>query len=367
MDKQAALHHFKEHHFTPLLDIQLDMLEAKFQRCQAQLIFDFKESFRDLCIHILSMQQQDQKQPIGYIHYSFLRTQMLEQSYLYMVEAYSAEWYEDDSDCKLTYDASWAYAAMNTMLETLEQERKIYMGTITSVDVERLMLESAPFFHQFVNSLLRLGMAEVVQMPEYLAIYKADRLAIRTGEYKDISENLYAEDQEALLADHAKEQLIHSSEEEPYVYENLKRLSLPHLHLMQKDLRYNDFSHSDLRGSQFHSCILIGSIWQRANLEGASFGGCLLTDTDFRYSDLRGANFNSASGQPYREHGVRVPGLCGLHFEHANLDGADFTDVHSFEHAYFEGASMQGTLVPRKYQQYWKLSEAQRQSIVWTE
>ncbi|KJD42939.1 pentapeptide repeat-containing protein [Paenibacillus terrae] len=367
MDKQAALHHFKEHHFTPLLDIQLDTLENKFHRCQDQLISDFQKSFRDLCIHILGMQQQGQKEAIGYIHYSFLRTQILEQSYLYMVEAYSAEWYEDDSDCKLTYDASWAYAPMNTILETLEQERKIYMGAITSVDVERLMLESAPFFHQFVNSLLRLGLAEAVQMPEYLAIHKADRLAIRTGEYKDISENLYVEDQEALVPDDVSEQLMQSSEEEPYVYENLKRLSLPHLHLIQKDLRYNDFSYSDLRESQFHTCILIGSIWQRANLEGSRFQGCLLTDTDFRYSDLRGANFSSASGQPHREHGVRVPGLCGLRFEHANLDGADFTDVHSFEHAYFEGASMQGTLVPRKYQQHWKLNEAQRQSIVWTE
>ncbi|MEE4568452.1 pentapeptide repeat-containing protein [Paenibacillus polymyxa] len=367
MDKQAALYHFKEHHFTPLLDIQLDRLEAMFDRYQAQLISDFKESFRDLCIHILSMQQQGQKEPVGYIHYSFLRTQMLEQSYLYMVEAYSAEWYEDDSDCKLTYDASWAYAPMSIMLEALEKERKIYMGTITSVDVERLMLESAPLFHQFVSSLMRLGMTEVVQMPEYLAIHKADRVAIRTGEYKDISENLYVEDQEALLADHVREQLIHSSEEEPYVYENLKRLSLPHLHLMQKDLRYNDFSHSDLRESQFHTCILIGSMWQRSNLAGGSFQGCLLTDADFRYSNLRDANFSNASGQPYREHGVRVPGLCGLHFEHAILDGADFTDVHSFEHAYFDGASMQGTLVPQKYYQHWKLSEAQLQSIVWTE
>lgn len=367
MDKQAALHHFKEHHFTPLLDIQLDMLEAKFHRYQAQLISDFKESFMNLCVHILSIQQQGQKEPIGYIHYSFLRTQILEQSYLYMVEAYSAEWYEDVSDCKLTYDASWAYAPMSAMLETLEQKRKIYMGIITSADVERLILESAPFFHQFVNSLLRLGMVEVVQMPEYLAIHKADRLAIRTGEYKDISENLFVEDQKALLADHVREQLIHSSEEEPYVYENLKHLSLPHLYLSQKDLRYNDFSHSDLRESQFHTCILIGSIWQRANLERGSFQRCLLTDTDFRYSHLKGVNFRGASGQSHREHGVRVPGLCGLRFEHANLDGADFTDVHSFEHAYFEGASMQGTRVPRKYQQHWKLNEAQRQSIVWTE
>ncbi|BFH60412.1 pentapeptide repeat-containing protein [Paenibacillus azoreducens] len=367
MDKQAALHHFKEHHFTPLLESELDKLEAKFHRCQAGLISDFKQSFRDLCAYILSMQQQGLKEPIGYIHYSFLRTQMLEQSYLYMVEAYSAEWYEDDSDCKLTYDASWAYAPMSAMLENLEQQRKIYMGAINSADVERLILESAPFFHSFVDSLVRLAIAESVQSPEYQAIHKAERLLIRTGEYRDISENLYVWDQEPLRADEVFEQLMQSSEEEPYVYENLKSLSLPHLHQFQKDLRYNDFSYSDLRGSQFHTCILLGTRWQQANVEGGSFQGCLLSDTDFRYCHLKGVNFSEASGRVDRENGLRTPGLCGIRFEHANLDEADFTNVHSFEHAYFEGASMQGTRVPRIYQQHWKLSDSQRESIVWTE
>ncbi|OAB42120.1 pentapeptide repeat-containing protein [Paenibacillus glacialis] len=367
MDKQEALQHFKEHYFIPMLEIQLDTLEAKFYRCQAQLISDFKKSFMDLCIHILSMQQQGHKEPIGYIHYSFLRTQILEQSYFYMVEAYSAEWYEDNSDCKLTYDASWAYAPMSIMIETLEQERKIYMGAISPADIERLLLESTPFFHQFVNSIMRLAMAEVVQIPEYQTIYKAGRLLIRTGEYRDISENLYVEDMEPLRSDEVREQLMPTGEKEPFIYENLKLLSLPHLHLMEKDLRYNDFSHSDLRGSQFHSCILMGSRWQQANVEGGSFQGCLLSDADFRYSNLKGADFSGASGQSYREHGHRMPGLCGLRFEHANLDETDFTNIHAFEHVYFEGASMRGTKIPQKFQHLWKLSDTQRQSIVWME
>lgn len=367
MDKKTALHHFKEHHFRPLLETELDRLEAQFHHNQAGLISDFKQSFKDLCIHIQSMQQQGLKEPIGYIHYSFLRTQILEQSYLYMVEAYSADWYEDHSDCKLTYDASWAYARMSVMSETLEQRRKIYMGAINSADVERLILESAPFFHSFVDSLIRLAIAESVQTPAYQAIHKAKRLLIRTGEYRDISENLYVWDQEPLPADEVIEKLMQSNEEEPYVYENLKLLSLPHLQQFQQDLRYNDFSYSDLRGIQFDSCILMGTRWQQANIEGGSFKGCLLVDADFRYSHLKGVNFGEASGRVDRKDGRRTPGLCGLRFEHANLDGADFTNVHSFEHAYFEGASMHGTRVPRIYQQHWKLSDEQQQSIAWTE
>ncbi|AIQ11346.1 pentapeptide repeat-containing protein [Paenibacillus durus] len=367
MDRQAALNHFKDQHFIPLLDIQLDTLEAKFHRCQQQFISSFKDSFRDLCLHILSMQQQGQIEPIGYIHYSFLRTQILDQSYLYMVEAYSAQWYEDDSECRLTYDASWAYTSMSTMLEALEQERKKYMGALNPADIERLMLESTPLFHQFVSSIMRLAITEAVQTPEYQAIHKAGRLLIRTGEFRDISENLYVEDQKNANTDAVREQLTQAGEEESYIYENIKNLSLPHLHLIEKDLRYNDFSYSDLRGSQFHACVLIGSRWQQTNVEGGSFQGCLLSDADFRYSDLKGANFRGASGQAYRDHGLRVPGLCGLRFEHANLDEADFTDIHSFEHAYFEGASMHGAKIPLKYQQQWKLSDTQRQSIVWTE
>ncbi|AIQ11377.1 pentapeptide repeat-containing protein [Paenibacillus durus] len=367
MDKQQALQHFYEHHYLPLLEIQMETLEAEFHHGKAQFISNFTASFQKLCSHILRMQQQGEKEPIAYIHYSFLRTQILEQSCLYMVEAYSGKWYEDQADCRLSYDASWVYTHFTTMLEALEQERKKYMGVLSPADIERLMLESTPFFHQFVSSIMRLAITEAVQTPEYQAIHKAGRLLIRTGEFRDISENLYVEDQKNANTDAVREQLTQAGKEESYIYENIKNLSLPHLHLIEKDLRYNDFSYSDLRGSQFHACVLIGSRWQQTNVEGGSFQGCLLSDADFRYSDLKGANFRGASGQAYRDHGLRVPGLCGLRFEHANLDEADFTDIHSFEHAYFEGASMHGTKIPLKYQQQWKLSDIQRQSIVWTE
>ncbi|AIQ11230.1 pentapeptide repeat-containing protein [Paenibacillus durus] len=366
MDKQQALQHFYEHHYMPLLEIQMETLEAEFHHGKAQFISNFTASFQKLCSHILRMQQQGETEPIAYIHYSFLRTQILEQSCLYMVEAYSGKWYEDQADCRLSYDASWVYTHFTTMLEALEQDRKKYMGVLHAADIERLMLKATPFFHQFVSSIIHLAITEAVQLPEYKAIHKAKRLFIRTGEYKDISECVYVEDQEMPNTDEVRELLMQTNEE-PYIYENLRNLFLPHLRVVEKDLRYNDFSQSDLRGSQFLSCVLMGSQWQEAHIEGGSFRGSLLSDADFRYSHLQGADFREASGQAYREQGHRVPGLCGIRFDFANLDEADFTDVHGFEYVSFEGASMYGTKVPRKYQQLWNLSDEQRKSIVWTE
>ncbi|MEK4059750.1 MULTISPECIES: pentapeptide repeat-containing protein [Paenibacillus] len=367
MDKQAALQHFREQYFNPLLDEQLNLLETAYHREQGQLISGFKASFRSLCLHIHSIQQRELKGPVGYIHYSFLRTQVLEQTYHYMTEAYDTAWYEDDSDCKSTYDASWAYAPISTMLSILEQERKRYMGVLNPADIERLLLESMPLFHQFVSSILRLSIGEAVRMPEYQTILKAERLLIRTGEYMDISENIYVDDQHLPQGDEIREQLMQASTEEPFIYENLKHLSLHHLELMDKDLRYNDFSHSHLQGGRYHNCNLVGSRWQQADLEDGSFRGCLLTDADFRYAHMKGVDFSQASGEAYRNKGLRLPGLVGIHFEHANLDAADFTAVQAFEHAYFEGASMLGTRVPRMFQQHWQLSDTQRQSIVWIE
>jgi hypothetical protein len=254
---------------------------------------------------------------------------------------------------------------MLEMLPRLDQERKRYMGVLGPSDIERLLLEALPLFHQFVGSIFRLAIEEAVQMPEYQAIHKSGRLLIRTGEYMDISENIYVEDQITPSAEEVGERLWEASEDEPFIYENLKQLVMPNLELMNKDLRYNDFSHSELQESRFQSCILTGSRWQHAKLEGSRFYNCLLTDADFRQASLMAADFSQSSGSVYRKNGQRLPGLTGIHFEHSALDGADFTGVTSFEHAYFEGATMQGTKVPRIYEQHWKLSDLQRQSIVW--
>ncbi|MNF15849.1 hypothetical protein D3C80_2186280 [compost metagenome] len=70
------------------------------------------------------------------------------------------------------------------------------------------------------------------------------------------------------------------------------------------------------------------------------------------------------SGQALREEANRVPGLLGIRFNFANLDGANFANV-LFDNAYFEGASMQGTILSVQHKDKFDLSESQIHSIHW--
>jgi uncharacterized protein YjbI with pentapeptide repeats len=368
MDKQAALTHFYEHHFIPQLNQHMNELQTVFHANKTRFTKDITENFRNLCSHIQRMQQEENKNPIAYIHYSLLRTQMLEETYQYSVEAYDDAWYEDETDCILTYDAAWAYVPFSVMLEKLEQERKKYMGSLSASDIERLMLQAAPYFHQFVLAALRLSMNEMVQLPEYQGIQKAPRLLIRCGEYMDLSENVYVDDQAAPSLEEVEQKLAFWEEEgDKIIYENFKNLALPELNVTAKDLRYNDFSGSQLTASRFQSCILAGTRWYRANLAGCSFENCLITDADFSHSNLEGADFQGSTAKFVRENGNRMPGLCGVQFDYANLDGANFEDVFLEKNTSFTGASMNATRMPVQYRDQLEFTEAQLQGIQWIE
>lgn len=364
MKKHEALEHFYEHHFKPVLLKNMDLLEVEFFRNQVNLITAFENSFRDLCLLILDMQKKQEKDPIGYIHYSLMRTSILKRTYQYRVEAYSNKWYLDDVECMIPYDVSWAYGLVTSMIESLEEKQKQYMGLLNSSDVEYMVLGAVEFFHQFVVSLIRSAVHRVVQSPEYQAIYKADRLAIRIGEYKDSSEAIFIDDQiprdESCL-----NTALTEDKEGACIYENFRNVTSSGLEIVGRDLRYNDFSNSILSGNKFIDCILVGTQWRRADLKGIKFNGSLLSDADFSESDLRYAQFDGVSGKALQEGANRVPGLLGIHFNSANLDGANFANVLSFDHVYFEGASMQGTVLSAKYKDKFVLSESQIHSIHW--
>ncbi|MOA11524.1 Pentapeptide repeats (8 copies) [compost metagenome] len=109
---------------------------------------------------------------------------------------------------------------------------------------------------------------------------------------------------------------------------------------------------------------MIGTRWNACAAEGANFRYSLLTDADFRHADLRGAVFDYCSGQGYSQGLHRMPGLLGLQFDHANLEGASFVEAN-LERASFTGANMQGAIFhARDYERY-SLSAEQKRVIQW--
>jgi len=364
MNKEEALLQWRDLFYRPLLEQALDRVEQNFNANQQQLITDMQGRFQEFYQQIAEMQAHEDKQPIMYIHLSLLRTSILQQSYLYLMEAYSDEWYEDEVECRSVYPAAWIYEYYSTFVEELKLSCKRYMGVLTPVDAEQAGIEAIPHFHQYAVSLLRLAVPEMVQTTSYKQIVKAERLMIRCGDYKDISESVYIEDHPLPSAAELRRHLEREAE---FFYENASHSVLNKLQVSEKDWRYTDFSHSQLAGSELSACLLFGTRWQYADLTGAQFYGSVITDADFRYGNLRGADFKGASAQPFHDNGYRLPGINGLHFDYANLDEADLTGIYFLEKACFTGASMEGTRLSALHRDRFEFSREQEAGIIWIE
>ncbi|WP_025684901.1 pentapeptide repeat-containing protein [Paenibacillus maysiensis] len=365
MDKQAALKQIYEHDFVPLLEENLQALEAEFQRNKTILTVDLVSAFREMCQLIKNMQDRNEKAPIGYIHFSMLRTSILDQTYLYVIEAYSDEWYFDQVNCTVTYDASWAFRSIASIIDVLDQKRKPYIRLLNRADVERMVWSSSHYFHQFIATLLRLAVHQMIEMPEYQSIQKAKCLFIRIGEFKDQSEQVYIEDLVPLHENDLKQRLLDEGETE-HPFENVKGATLRDLRMVEKDLRYSDFGMGDFSNSQFRNCVLLGTTWRNANLRDVDFSGSILSDADFSGSDLRGVHFYAVKGNVFREGSYRT-GLLGIRFTNANLDGVNLVGAHFGEQVDFKGASMQGTMLSKSNQEHFRLSPSQLQMVQWVD
>ncbi|WP_019636967.1 pentapeptide repeat-containing protein [Paenibacillus fonticola] len=365
MDKQEALSHFYKEYFIPGLAESIEDVETKFNQYRTELALHVENSFREICLLVNTMQSKQEKDPIAYIHYSLMRTSVLEESYLYRVEAYSNKWYLDEQACMSVYDASWAYQSISMMKEKLVVEQRKYMGLLNPADIENMIQSALKYFHQFIVSLIKSVVSQLVQLQEYQSIQKSDRLYIRSGEYKDISETLYIDD--IRTHDESKFKLALIDEQDILIYENFRGNKLLSIDVIAKDLRYSDFSYSDFKRSKFVDCVLIGTCWRESDLREADFDGSWLTDADFSGSDLRGAYFGTASGQAIRDGAARSPGLLGINFSEANLNAANLAHVRCFENVQFKGASMQGTAISLQQKGKMNLSDSQINSIDWIE
>lgn len=362
MNKQEALLHFKEHIVQELLEQRLNEVQQIFNQRHIELTADLIATFQQFCQQVLDMQDEEKKADIAFINFSMLRTSILSGSYVYLIEAYSNEWYEDPNKCHFTYDVSWLYSCFALLMASLKQESKKYMSVLNEADAEIAALETLPYFHQFIVALVRFAIPDFVESSLYQSIRKSTKVTIRVGEYKDISEQIYAVDEEAAVIEPSILQ-----NQDGFAYSDAHNANLHGLYMERQDMRYSDFTGAQLGAARFKECFLFGTRWYRAVMPGCDFGGSVISDADFRYADLQNTVFCQASAQRLDHKGKRLPGVMGLHFEYANLDHADLTGIHFFDQAYFTGASMNQTRMYLHDRDKFIFSDEQRKAIQWVE
>ncbi|WP_155591528.1 pentapeptide repeat-containing protein [Lysinibacillus cavernae] len=375
MQTQGVLQHFYDAEVEKRRLKYLLMLEDFFQASKDKLAEEFRKSFQTVCQQLGQQQLLQQKGSIAHITFSMLRTELLERNPLYLVEATDDEWFFDLHPLLTTYDAGWAHHFLEQYIEELSLYSKTFMGAITQADIERIKLQDAHHFHQYVLSLARYALPDIIRCPEYLALERDVAVEIRVGEFMDINEVVYSEDFASKDNEEIKAWLEEKLEGE-YPYEVFSHLNLADGHYGELDMRYAFFQKTNLTNCYMRDCLLIGANFRDSQLIDTDLSFSSIHEVDFSNSQLQGANFQQvqgASGLLDRQK-WDIPGylpvrftdanLEGTNFELANLRGASFIGAN-VRNTNFAGANLEKAIFSMEAKEYLKLDPFQTASIIW--
>ncbi|NQF15610.1 pentapeptide repeat-containing protein [Brevibacillus sp. HB1.3] len=377
MEREEALQHFKEHEVPKRTIASLHALDAYYQVNKERLAKEFLRSFEEICRRVVDMQEQGTKGKLAHLTYSMLRTELLEGSSQYLLEATDSSWFFDPVECQTSYDASWAFRFLDRLSDEWNEAARAYAGHVRLPDIERIKLVEAEKFHQYVVHLIRYAMVQAVQLEVFQQVDKEPELEVRVGEYLDQSEIVYCLDTRHKDSGMIRAWLEEKQELE-YGYKVLAGLDLGQGQFDGLDLRYSDLSDSQLTKATLRESVLVGTRWHRAQLKAVDFGDSLLHGADFTGANLLGASFREASGPRglLEPDAWETPGFDGVLFVGADLTGTDFTGADlrgaDFTDAILTGANFSGALLERavfseEARDSILLDELQERHVIWRE
>ncbi|WP_164515079.1 pentapeptide repeat-containing protein [Paenibacillus lentus] len=351
-----------EQQIAPLREAMLQAVDAYWPNRMDMHRGELIEAFRKLCIRIGQQQSSGQKAPIAYIHFSFLRTWLLQDRVIYSIEAYDDRWYVDRNECLELLELPWLYPLLQSFKQDLGHA---LFRQVPDTEIDAIVLREFTVLHQYIREWIRSLVPELIALPEFLAIERADVLRIRAGEFKDFSEQLWMEDCTDRQAAELKSWLEEKRSSD-CMNSDLRGLDLSGGQYEGIDLRYSHCSGGDFSGSNFQGSICVGTDFSGSKLTGADFSQSLLYDANFSGCDLSSAKLAEAVGGARFFHEGMVLGFYGIDFSNANLQGANllFADLAGAE---FQGANLSGALILKQDALQWNLSEEQRRSITWME
>ncbi|UHA73169.1 pentapeptide repeat-containing protein [Paenibacillus sp. 481] len=353
----------RELHMASLRAALLQQVDAYWRSRMMSHTEELVGAFRIFCKRVMEQQALGHKAPIAYIHVSFLRSWLLQEKFMYSIEAYDDRWYLDAAECMHMYEMPWLYPFVQSFKQELTQTP--LLRTLSETERDSIVIQHVAIIHQYVQEWIRVAVPQLIALPEFQAVKRADVLRIRTGEYKDYSEQVWMEDRlEKDVA--ACKSWLEQKLPAAYMCSDLRGLDLSEGQYEGIDLRYSHCVGSRLSGSNLRGSVCIGTDFSHGRLGGVNFSQSLLYDANFSGSDLSGAQFNEAiGGEPFFHEGM-VLGFQRVDFTGANLQGASLLYA-DFQGADFRGANLTGAKLMKQDAHKWTLSEEQQRRVIWME
>lgn len=168
------------------------------KRILKQIDTDFVSIIEDILKHIrifykgiVDKQQKKEQLPVNYIHFSFLMSGIKQRKVQILMEALPVEWYFGDCIYEMTFSVVWLENALNELYEILLKKSARFMGKITQMDVERILLEERRFYEKIQEALLKYAFEISLDEQDLKNMIKQEEVHIFVGEYRGEFNQIY--------------------------------------------------------------------------------------------------------------------------------------------------------------------------------
>ena len=167
-----------------------------------ELVLQFIACFEAYCGKIAEMQKNGNKNAISYIHFSWLRTNIIDKSYRLRIDAYDDNWYADRTECSGEYDASEIFSFLDDFAKMVDIERRGYVYALSAADTKQIVMEESLKYNEIVTSLIQKALGQAVYTSAFKSVLRGGQFSILVGEFHDASVMVYrqADGQEEVIS-----------------------------------------------------------------------------------------------------------------------------------------------------------------------
>jgi len=151
--------------------------------------------FNKICGQAIYLQEKQLKGEIKYIYFSLLRTSILENKGEYRIDFYDENWFLDKEECSINIDLSFIFNSIFKYKEELKEKKKEYGKNITDMDIENIILKEVDKYHILAVEFLKTMIEKFIETSSYKEMKKAEDIAILAGEYMDVTQIIYPEEE----------------------------------------------------------------------------------------------------------------------------------------------------------------------------
>ncbi|AWB43682.1 hypothetical protein DCC85_05250 [Paenibacillus sp. CAA11] len=331
-----------------------------------------------LCKWALNRQAAGTMEECAIIRLSFLRTRLAEGAFEFLIEACDQPSIQEYNHFEFRYEAKWIYSFYEAWDQFCLTQLKTYMGVIKPWFFESWQKEQLSPFLAYSVHLVRYAMKQVVALPSYQALNKGQEFEVIVGEYGDVllGESVYYCNRNR-RKDQSLKNWLDQGLPHDYVHEHFTDADLSNTQYGGINLNYTRLQGVKLQAANWSFARMIGCQLDQCDCMYVDFSGSIMFDADFSNCNLQGASFHSIIGTRHavNEEEAVFFGIHGMKFIGSDLTGATFQGARltgdfrgaKLEHTDFRGADLSGSQMLYQDQEKVDLSEAQRQSILWSE